>query len=205
MGDGPSDDAPDDAPSADKPAAKSGGAAGGLHQMSMSFSPEEDRILFRLSTTEQVECRLWFTRRYTRLLWKALKQRFDIAGDAGPEARPDLDPKVKDAMLAMQHHDAVQQGDFTKRFDEGGENKPLEDQPMLVMGGACTPQPDGKGTRLTFRSKEGKEIGVTLNDDLLHAFCHLLQQTATKAEWNLDMVLGGANVFIPDESETSVH
>jgi hypothetical protein len=203
------DDDPADAPpaAADTPDPKPGGRPGGLHQMSMSFSAEEDRILFRLSTTDHVECRLWFTRRYTRLLWGALKQRFEQSGEAMLSDGPGggVDPKVKDAMLAMQHHDAVSQGDFSKGFDESGENVPLADQPLLVIGGACKPQPDGRGTRLTFRTKEGKEIGVTLNEDLLHAFCHLLQQTASKGEWDLNMVLGGANVFIPDDGETVIH
>ena len=177
------------------------GKPGGLHQMSMSFSAEDDRILFRLSTTDHVECRLWFTRRFTRVLWKALRQGFDTA----PEVSAYTDPKVKDAMLAMQHHDAVQSGDFSKKFDETGENKPLDDAPLLIVGGNCTPNKGGKGTRLKFQSREGKEIAVSLNEELLHAFCHLLAQTAAKGEWDLNMTLGGANVFIPDETDSVIH
>jgi len=174
---------------------------GGLHQMSMSFSAEDDRILFRLSTTDHVECRLWFTRRFTRVLWKALRQGFEAA----PEVSAHADPKVKDAMLAMQHHDALQTGDFSKKFDESGENKPVDEQPLLIIGGNCTPNKNGKGARLKFQSREGKEIAVTLNEELLHAFCHLLVQTSAKGEWDLNMVMGGANVFIPDDTGSVVH
>ena len=47
-----------------------------LHQLTMSYVPEEDRILFRLSTTDKKEYRLHLTRRFIHVLWGALKQTF---------------------------------------------------------------------------------------------------------------------------------
>ncbi len=200
------DDATRDGTNDPKPAP----APGGLHQISMSFSPEEDRVLLRISTTDHNECRLWLTRRFVRILWKALLQVLnaqpDIArgvGSAGPMGRPDLEPKVKEAILAMQHHDVVQASDFSQKYDVKKENKPVSEKPMLVIGGACYASKDNH-TRIKFQTADGKEINVKLNAELVHALCHLLVATAVKAEWNLELVIGGANVFVP-EKPTHLH
>jgi hypothetical protein len=169
--------------------------AAGLHQISMGYVPEEDRILLKISTTERTECRLWLTRRYVTVLWKALLTSLT----KNPAIESDLDPKVRDAILAMQHHDAVQAGNFTQRYDPRRENKPVADRPLLVVGGACHPAADGL-TLLKLQTSEGREISVRLNKELLHAFCHLLIRMSVKAEWNLNLLVGGANVFVPEQS-----
>ena len=40
-----------------------------LHQMTMSFSAEDDRLLLRLSTRDMTEYQLWLTRRFVKVLW----------------------------------------------------------------------------------------------------------------------------------------
>jgi hypothetical protein len=75
-----------------------------LHQMTMSYVAEEDRILFRLSTKDKKEYRMWLTRRFIGVLWGALGNTF--------AAKEDLvritDNAVKDAVLGMKHQEAVQ-------------------------------------------------------------------------------------------------
>ena len=39
-----------------------------LHQLKLDFNPEQDRLLLRVSTDNQLEVRLWLTRRALRLL-----------------------------------------------------------------------------------------------------------------------------------------
>ena len=190
------DDATRDGTNEPKPAP----APSGLHQISMSFSPEEDRVLLRISTTDHNECRLWLTRRFVRILWKALLQVLTAQPDV---VRPDLEPKVKDAIIAMQHHDIVQASDFSKKYDVKKENKPVSEKPTLVIGGACYASKDST-TRIKFQTADGKEVNVKLNAELVHALCHLLVATTVKAEWNLDLTIGGANVFVP-EKPTHLH
>ena len=45
-----------------------------IHQMQITFVPVQDRLMFRLNTTAQTEFKLWFTRRYVKLLWQVLQQ-----------------------------------------------------------------------------------------------------------------------------------
>lgn len=166
----------------------------------MGYVPEEDRILLKISTIDHTECRLWLTRRYIKVLWRGLLKSLV----SRPEIRPDFAPKVKDAMLAMQHHDALQAGNFSQNYDPKRENKPVVEKPLLVTGGALHPSEDGKFTLFKLQTSGGREISVRLNAELLHAFCHLLMRTAIKAEWDLGLTVGGANVFVPDQS-TPVH
>ena len=43
-----------------------------IHQIQMAFDKLQDRILLRVSTSDQAEFRFWMTRRYTKLLWTML-------------------------------------------------------------------------------------------------------------------------------------
>ncbi|MBH62120.1 MAG: hypothetical protein CL569_06660 [Alphaproteobacteria bacterium] len=40
---------------------------------------------------------------------------------------------------------------------------------------------------ITFTTKEGKDISISLNNQHLHSFCHLLAKTVEKAKWVLEL------------------
>ncbi len=48
-----------------------------LHQLTLTFDPIEDRILLRIGTAESTEYHLWLTRRFVKVLWKALMKNLD--------------------------------------------------------------------------------------------------------------------------------
>ena len=169
-----------------------------LHQMTMSFSPHEDRLLLRVSTTDKTEIQLWLTRRFTSVLWKALMQ----VVEKHPDIRSDLDSKAKEAIKAMQHQEAVKAVDLSKKHDEEKLNKPLTDKPLLVTGGKV--DFDGKLVKLLFNTSDGREINMALNKDLLHALCHLMMRLSSTAEWGLELVVGDSNVVVP-EGDRVVH
>ena len=59
-----------------------------LHQLNLTISTEEDRLLLRLSTSGRSEYRLWLTRRFVRALWDVLvkaAERQPGVGDQGNE------------------------------------------------------------------------------------------------------------------------
>ena len=45
-----------------------------IHQMSVTYLPEQDRILMRINTTEGEEMRMWLTRRLMVGLWPLLSK-----------------------------------------------------------------------------------------------------------------------------------
>ncbi|MDA0998139.1 MAG: hypothetical protein O2944_08035 [Proteobacteria bacterium] len=166
----------------------------GLHQLTMSYTAEQDRILFRIATTDKTEYRLWLTRRFVHMLWGALRQTFE--NDA--ELKRVVDKEVKDAILGMQHQEAVQKTDFT--------TPPVADTtnpgPLLVTGGTVNPGPEL--TAIKFKTSEGTDVRFNLNKQLMHAFCHLLVSTSLRAEWKLDLSMGDANVVVP-QGEMRIH
>jgi len=175
-----------------------------LHQMTMSYSPTEDRLLLRVSTTAHDEHQIWLTRRFIKVLWPALIKGVEKQS-IPPEtaAAPTTTPQVKRAVMAMQHNDALQKTDMTQKHDEEKVNKPSTAKPMLATGGQCLPLKTG-GMRLNLKTAENLQVGLNLNEQLLHAFCHQVSSLTQKAEWDLTYTVGDPNVQAP-AGEQAVH
>lgn len=175
-----------------------------LHQMTMSFSATEDRLLLRVSTTAHEEHQIWLTRRFVKILWPALMKGVEKQS-LPPEtaAAPTTTPQIKRAVMAMQHNDALQKTDLSKQHDEEKVNKPSTEAPMLATGGQCLPLKTG-GMRLNLKTSDGLQVGLNLNEQLLHAFCHQITTLTQKAEWDLSYTVGDPNVQVPT-GEQAVH
>jgi len=165
-----------------------------LHQLTMSYDPSQDRILFRLATKDKKEYRMWLTRRFVHVLWGALQQTF-----AKNEILAKIvDKEVQDAVLGMKHQEAVQSTDFDTPPVKDNVDATSNTGPLLVTGGTVTP--GEKSTGLVFKTADGTDVRFSLNEQLLHAFCHLIVSTSTKANWRLDLEVGAGNVVVPEKS-----
>ncbi|WNJ98685.1 hypothetical protein L2D14_12490 [Thalassospiraceae bacterium LMO-JJ14] len=169
-----------------------------LHQLTMSYMPEEDRILFRLATKDKKEYRLFLTRRFIHVLWGALKQSFE----KDQELAKFVDKDVQEAVLGMKHQEAVQSTDFDTPAAEDTVDTTSNSGPLLVIGGKI--HPGEKITGVTFKTADGADIRFNLNEQLMHAFCHLIVTTSLKADWKLDLALGKSNVVVP-KGDAVVH
>ncbi|MBT3305917.1 MAG: hypothetical protein HN377_05475 [Alphaproteobacteria bacterium] len=170
-----------------------------LHQITMSYSVEDDRLLLRISTTEKSEFQFWLTRRFVQVLWPALLTAIEQENASEKLA---LQPAAKQAVMAMEHQQSVGASDFSHKHDE--DSKKLTAAPLLVVGGSVTP---GKGgvTGLVLKTQAGAEIKLSLNKDLLHALCKLLINTTMKADWGLDLTVGDAAAIAMPTDETRLH
>ena len=175
-----------------------------LHQITLSHSAEEDRLLLRISTLDKTEFQFWLTRRFVNVLWPAL---MNVLEKENPAAKKNLMPAAKKAVVAMEHQEAVAAADFTRGHDEGnkdltpgtGDNR----GPLLVIGGSVRPGKSG-ATGLILKTQNNAEIKVSLNKELLHALCKLLIVVTMKAGWDLGLSVGDAAVVLPDD-KTQVH
>jgi hypothetical protein len=170
-----------------------------LHQITMSYSAEEDRLLLRISTQDKSEFRFWLTRRFIRVLWPALMA---VIEREGLDTKRDLMPAARQAVMAMQHQRTVGASDFTRKHDEDSRN--LTPDPLLVIGGSVTPGKSGI-TGLVLKTHAGAEVKLSLNKELLHALCKLLIETTIKAGWGLDLTVGNAAGITLPADETLVH
>ena len=155
-----------------------------LHQLKLDFIPEQDRLLLRVSTDNQLEVRLWLTRRALRLLWPLLVQMVR----ASPEVALQSNPAARDALVGMQHEQALRQANFSKSFEEVPRELPLGAEPILVAR-MQTNKDDSGNQVLGLLPQEGQGIHLTLDNTLLHSFCKLVQNAAAKADWDIVLEL----------------
>ena len=139
-----------------------------LHQITMSFLAEDDRLLMRVSTTDKNEFHFLLTRRFVNILWPAL---MTVIEKEDPASKQNLMPGARKAVTAMKHQEAIAESNFSHTHDE--DTKQLTPNPLLVTGGSVNPGKQGV-TGLTFKTQGGAEIKISLNKTLLHALCRLL-------------------------------
>ncbi|MDA1091063.1 MAG: hypothetical protein O3A85_12220 [Proteobacteria bacterium] len=172
---------------------------GALHQITMSYLAEDDRLLMRVSTTDKSEFHFLLTRRFVKVLWPALMTVIEKE-DAG--TKQNLMPAARKAVAAMKHQEAIEESDFTQAHEE--DAKTLTAAPLLVTGGSVHPGKKGV-TGLVFKTKAKAEIKISLDKNLLHALCRLLIETTMKAGWNLGLVVGDAAAVMVPEDKARLH
>ena len=158
-----------------------------LHQFNIEYNSEQDRLLFRMSTRDGSEIRLWFTRRFIKRLWGLLTKLLE----RDPHVAAQADPVAKKSVVAFQRDSAITQSDFTKAFEEKqAPTLPLGEEPVLVT--KCKATPTTSGFTLDFSPDDGQQVSVTLNVQYLHSLTHLLYEAFKKTDWDLDLVPVGA-------------
>jgi len=144
-----------------------------LHQINISYIPEQDRLLLRASTSEQNEYRIWLTRRFSALILKILDKQINNAGGMH---------KIASEQETLSQ---LKQGVFDKNYQEDTARKfPLgEDGVLGYQINSCTNQ-KGKLT-IQLLPQQGEGLNLTLNDSLLYLLHTLLEQAILQADWSL--------------------
>ena len=62
--------------------------------------------------------------------------------------------------------------------------RPIGDEPILATRARLSVNPQGMRV-LHFSPARGKEVSISLTEELLHSFCHILAEIVAKAEWDL--------------------
>ncbi|MFK5920772.1 MAG: hypothetical protein QM496_01225 [Verrucomicrobiota bacterium] len=171
---------------------------GQIRQLQLSYNPNQDRLLFRLSTASGrhlEEYRFSLTRRYVRLLWKAL---LEILKNNLPDEDRQKSEPTQAASMALKHQEVVAQADFKTPFKES-HTYPLGEKPILVGKLSLKKGPQG-GQLLSMHALKGAGLDFHLNDQLLHSFCQLLTQATQRAEWNLDLDFAQAESLISKQN-----
>ncbi len=158
-----------------------------LHQMTAEFVPIQDRILFRVATREKREYRVWLTRRLVKKLWGIAVRSFE----AEPDVQAQVQPRVKNAVLSMKHQQAVESSDFATKRE--ADTKPAQNMEEPLLATSVRVTHDDKGSvQVVFLTTEGRAVNLNLNEEMLHAVCHILQGAADRAGWDLQLSVGDA-------------
>jgi hypothetical protein len=162
-----------------------------VHQLSIAFLPEQDRLLVRINTQEGQELQFWFTRRLTLglspLLGKVVADH--VVGQAGldPSRLAGMDDLAKRAVAQFQRGEPLRNADFTTPYKTSGADVPLFASPLLVTEVNIAPIGHSR-LRMGCAEKlsggaDTRSFQMDLSEQLVHAFVHLLERALKQSQW----------------------
>lgn len=164
-----------------------------IHQLSVTYLPEQDRILARVNTTAGEEMRLWLTRRLMLGLWPLLSKvmtghllRLEAAGTSLDSASPELKTMLAD----FRKQQFMQNADFDTPYKEDHPKLPLGEEPLMVTDVDAAPLPNGR-LRLSFNENaqakappgEPRRFQMEMEPRLMQGLLHLLEQALVQSRW----------------------
>ena len=162
-----------------------------IHQMSVTYLAEQDRILLRINTAASEEMRLWLTRRLLLGLWpmlsKLLKRhllRLEAAGNSLETADEDL----KQMLTDFRKDEFLKQADFETPYKNELAALPLGEEPLLVTDVDASPLPSGR-LRLNFNERpldtnsKPRSFQLEMQPKLMQGLMHLLEQALIRSQW----------------------
>ncbi|HZY19342.1 MAG TPA: hypothetical protein VFE82_12745 [Ramlibacter sp.] len=162
-----------------------------IHQLSVTYQPEQDRLLLRVNSTAGEEMRLWLTRRLMLGLWPLVSRlqteqllKLEAAGTALDSA----DEELRRMLADFRKEEFLQRADFETPYQDQS-TLPLGVDPLLVTDVDATPLPDGR-TRLSLNERASVRGGekprgfqLELDPRLMQGLLHLLEQALATAQW----------------------
>jgi hypothetical protein len=171
-----------------------------LHQLQVSYEPDEDRILMRTSFKTDAgklqEIRAWLTRRLVSNLWPGIIRALEtqVALDRPQAAH------AKSEIVSLEYQSSINEirskGNFDAAFETAADAYPAGQAPLLVNSAQFTVGVN-QALRINFMPAQDAGFEVTFTPTVLHGFCTLLQQAVKAAEWGLDLRMSSAT---PDYS-----
>jgi len=151
-----------------------------ISQIQLRYLPVEDRILLRMNTTAKAELRFWITRRFASLLVRELEKLLQLSTEA---ASPQEREKQK-AVMSFQHQEAVQNADMSQQFQQEAKHFPMGQRPVLLSR-IVSNRTEQDIAVLSLLPPQGKGIDLTLQPQLLHSVCKLLNDALKASDWGL--------------------
>jgi len=181
-----------------------------IHQMSVTYLPEQDRILMRINTTEGEEMRMWLTRRLMVGLWPLLTKlltdhllKLESAGASLAGANPELKKMLAD----FRKEEFLQHADFDTPYQEGQQKEPMGEEPLLVTDVEATPLASGP-LRLNFNERppaggeaKPRSFQMEMQPKLMQGLMHLLDQSLLQSGWRESFVPAAAAEPAADDGE----
>ena len=164
-----------------------------IHQLSVTYMPEQDRILARINTTAGEEMRLWLTRRLMLGLWPLLSKvmtghllRLEPAGSSLDTASDELKTMLAD----FRKQEFLQSADFETPYKAEQAVLPLGEEPLLVTDVDAAPLPNGR-LRLSFNENlagkpaatQPRRFQMEMEPRLMQGLLHLLEQALVQSRW----------------------
>ncbi len=166
-----------------------------IHQLSVTYIQEQDRILLRINSSDGEELRLWLTRRLTLGLWPVLTkivadQTVQQEAAKSPGLSPVIaaDEETRKMVAEFKKEEDLQKADFKTPYREQPAALPLGAEPLLVTEINVTPLPTGQ-LQLSFAEKlqgvqNPRGFQMALESQMTHGLVHLLERALVTSQWN---------------------
>ena len=156
-----------------------------IRQFNATYVAEEDRVLFRLTTTSSEEYRLWLTRvRVSEIL--AMGEKAAVVKVAQVESN--LLPQQAQAVAEFKQQAAKQSTQFTEF--QPAQRLPLGAEPLLVKGLKMEVQ--DLAVVLHMEVNFGRMLSLKLNEDMVSKLRILLEKISENARWQIHAVTAAA-------------
>jgi len=152
-----------------------------FHQIQIQYSPEEDRIVMRLNSTDKEQYAMAFTRRFVMSFWPALVQV--LSSDPNFSS---YDQKTQKAAMEFQHQDVISKADYEKPFDNEDMTFPWGEAPLLAYKAIIkTPQDSLKVLGIYDKNNVGLEFAG--NHHVLHYLYKGIMDLNEQVGWHIDL------------------
>lgn len=162
-----------------------------IHQLSVTYQPEQDRLLLRVRSRQAELFELWLTRRMMVRLWQPLQNTAGAASLGMASRDSTVLPEAQDMMRQALREKAKAGADFQSPFDEDGADRPLGDEPLLVAAVDIHRKAEGH-VDLVLRDAHARHLSLSLTPDLLNNLMTLMEHALQQSEWGLGMQPTGA-------------
>ncbi|HYD74509.1 hypothetical protein [Ramlibacter sp.] len=162
-----------------------------IHQLSVTYQAEQDRILLRVNSIGGEEMRMWLTRRLMHGLWPLLgKLHTDQVFKSEPSASAvgSGDEETKRLFTEFRKEEFLQKADFDTPYQDKPK-LPLGTEPLLVTDVDATPLANGR-LRLAFNERASvrgaakpRGFQMELDPKLMQGLMHLLEQSLARSQW----------------------
>ena len=165
-----------------------------IHQLSVRYLPEQDRILLSVNTTDGQELDLWLTRRMCLALWPQLNRmtidHFAVPADAKSDGFVDLtalDVNTRKVLADFRRQELLQNADFKTPYRASTGPRPMGETPLLATEISLTP---GTAPQITIDFKEkldpagsGRAVHLAMQAQLVFSLVQMLGQALEHTQW----------------------
>jgi hypothetical protein len=161
-----------------------------IHQLSVAYLAQHDRILVRVNTTAAHEMRLWLTRRLMLGVWPLLSKLFTthlLKLEAAGSSLETADEGLRRMLTDFRKQEFLKHADFDTPYRESQAQQPLGEEPLLVTDVDASPLPNGR-LQLSFHERshgpvKPRSFQMEMEPKLMQGR-HLLEQAVALSQWS---------------------
>ena len=149
-----------------------------LRQLNVTYVPAEDRLLLKVSTSDDQEYRAWCTRRFARLLLERLESLFETEIE---EVQMVPEAARKD-VAQLKHRGSVTEQAFAKPYEAEPVSYPLGESGLLLTQFSYQHHESGRVVA-TLSGDGGKGLTLNMDSKLQHHLYEIITRACQRAEW----------------------